>query len=68
MQLNEVNELIEATSPADAEKLIQAGWTLIAITTGDRYEHGQHRTGPIYVLGQPKPQPKMATSLNMRFP
>jgi hypothetical protein len=60
MQLHEVKELVEASSPEHAEELIKSGWTLVAIVPGNRYENGQHSTGPIYVLGQSAPEPGQA--------
>lgn len=53
MQLHEVKELHEATSAEDAQDLIKAGWTLVAIVSGTRYVNGQIATGPVYVLAQP---------------
>ncbi|WP_434681464.1 hypothetical protein J3P77_10070 [Pseudomonas sp. R1-18] len=53
MQLHEVKELQEASSPKDAEDLIKAGWTLVAIVPGTRYISGQPINGPIYVLAHP---------------
>lgn len=51
MQLHEVQGLIEAQTPEDAEELIRAGWVLVAIVPGTRYTNGPPATAPIYVLG-----------------
>lgn len=60
MQLHEAVELKEAYSVSSANTAVQDGWKLLAVTSG--------ANGVTYVFGKPAPEPKMATSLNIRFP
>ncbi|OSR95708.1 hypothetical protein BV330_00033 [Pseudomonas syringae pv. actinidiae] len=52
MQMHEVSEVVEASSVDEADSLLSAGWKLVAVIAGNRYENGQLTVGPIYVLGR----------------
>ncbi|MEE4909008.1 hypothetical protein V2K30_08140 [Pseudomonas alliivorans] len=67
MQLDEVRALQEAPSAQQAEDLIKAGWTLVAIVPGERHENGQKAQGPIYVLAQGTPEPEFAKNINISW-
>ena len=60
MQLHEAVELKEAYSVSSANAAVLEGWKLLAVAPWTN--------GVTYVFGKPAPEPKMATSLNVRFP
>ncbi|WP_129450487.1 hypothetical protein [Pseudomonas syringae] len=67
MLLHEVRALQEAPSAQHAEDLIKAGWTLVAIVPGERYESGQKAQGPIYVLAKAAPESEPAKNINFSW-
>ncbi|EGH24062.1 hypothetical protein [Pseudomonas ficuserectae] len=67
MRLGDVRTLQEAPSAQHAEELIKAGWTLVAIVSGERYESGQKAQGPIYVLAQAAPESEPAKDINFNW-
>lgn len=49
MELRDVGKVIEAFSVEEADELLEAGWVLVAVTSGHRTAE---EIGPIYVLGK----------------
>lgn len=52
MQMHEAKEVVEAYSVSEADELLNAGWVLLAVVSGQRYVNGRDQIGPIYVLGK----------------
>ncbi|MFV0925445.1 hypothetical protein [Pseudomonas palmensis] len=52
MQMHEAVELVEAQSVEEADELLEAGWKLLAVISGQRWVSGESQIGPIYILGK----------------
>lgn len=65
MQLTDVVEVDQVFGALNANKRLSEGWKLLGMVPGNSSTGG---ATVIYVFGKPAPEPKMASSLNVRFP
>lgn len=66
MQLSETAEVTHVHGSEAANAKLAEGWKLLGVVSATT--PGLQSTGVVYILGKAAPEPKMATSLKVRFP